>query len=156
MTVARSLTPLGATIRGLAAGAVGTAAMTATQAAYYNAVGQESSSTPAEVGKRIVEGVLQREVPEERISALNHGVHWLYGTSWGLPYGIAEGSRSGGSVVASGLAFALLVWSAGRAELTTMKLAPPPWQDPPSSLALDVGSHVVYGLAGALTFRALR
>ncbi|MBA2566487.1 MAG: hypothetical protein ACR2IN_08380 [Thermoleophilaceae bacterium] len=131
--------------------------MTAAQTAYYKATGSESSSTPAEVGKRVVEGVLGREVPDDRMNALNQGMHWAYGTSWGLPFGIAVGSsRSSDSVVSSGIALATLAWAAGRGELTAMKLAPPPWQDPPSSLAVDVGSHLVYGLATAAAFRAVR
>lgn len=131
--------------------------MTAAQTAYYKATGSESSSTPAEVGKRVVEGVLGREVPDDRMNALNQGMHWAYGTSWGLPFGIAVGSsRSSDSVVSSGIALAPLAWAAGRGELTAMKLAPPPWQDPPSSLAVDVGSHLVYGLATAAAFRAVR
>ena len=55
----RKLTPLSAAVRGLLAGAAGTVAMTAAQTAYYRATGSESSSTPGEVGKRIVEGVLR-------------------------------------------------------------------------------------------------
>lgn len=153
----RSLTPLGAAARGVAAAVAGTAAMTAAQTAYYKATGTESSSTPAEVARRIVEGVLQRDLPEERMSALNQGTHWLYGSSWGLLYGIVAGSRRRpASVVASGTALALAVWSTGRAELTAMQLAPPPWQDPPSSLAVDLGSHLVYGVTSALAFRVLR
>jgi hypothetical protein len=74
---------LRALTRGVLAGAAGTAAMTAAQTAYLNARGEEPSRTPAEVGRRIVEGVLQREVPEEWMGALNNIMHWLYGTSWG-------------------------------------------------------------------------
>jgi len=63
------LTPLGAAARGLVAGAVGTAAMTAAQTAYLKATGDEQSSTRAEVGTRIIEGVLQREVPRSAWSS---------------------------------------------------------------------------------------
>lgn len=155
--MAGRLTPIGAVARGVAAAAAGTGAMTAVQTAYYKANDLESSSTPAEVAKRIVGGVLQREVPEEQEGALNRGMHWLYGSSWGVPYGILAGSRRNpGSVLGSGLGLALGVWSASRAEMTAMQIAPPPWQDPPSSLAMDVGFHLVYGLAAAAVFRALR
>jgi hypothetical protein len=155
--MAGSLSPIGAAARGIAASAAGTGAMTAAQTAYYEANDMESSSTPAEVARRIVEGVLKREVPEERMNALNQGMHWLYGSSWGLPYGIVAGTRRRpASIVASGLALGLGVWGASRAEMTAMQIAPPPWQDPPSSLAMDVGFHLVYGLAGATVFRVLR
>ncbi len=131
--------------------------MTAAQTAYYKATGSESSSTPGEVAKRIIEGVLQRDVPEERLGALNQGMHIVYGLSWGIPYGIASGShRRPAPFVRSGAAFGLAVWGASQVELPAMKLAPPPWEYSPSSLATDVGFHMVYGMASALAFRALR
>jgi hypothetical protein len=155
--MAGRLTPLGAVARGIAAAAAGTGAMTAVQTAYYRAKDIEPSSTPAEVGRRIVGGVLRREIPEEQTNALNQGMHWLYGSSWGLPYGILAGSRRvPASILGSGLALGLGVWSASRTEMTAMRIAPPPWQDPPSSLAMDVGFHLVYGLAVAAVFRVLR
>lgn len=153
----RTLTPLGAVARGVTAAAAGTAAMTAVQTAYYRATGSESSSTPAEVGKRIVEGVLQRKVPEERIDALNQSMHWLYGSSWGLPYGIVAGSRRRpASPLAGGVALGLAVWGASRTEMAAMQIAPPPWQDPPSALAMDLGFHLVYGVVAGAAFRVLR
>lgn len=130
--------------------------MTATQTAYYKVTDTESSSTPGEVAKRIIEGVLQREVPEERMNALNQGMHWLYGTIMGLPYGLAAGSRRRPApLLRSATAFGLAVWGASRTEMAAMQLAPPPWRDPPASLAMDVGFHQVYGLGAALAFRAL-
>ena len=130
--------------------------MTAAQTAYYKATGSESSSTPGEVGKRIVEGVLQRDAPPADSNVLNQGMHWLYGTSWGLLLGLGAGTRRRGSVAGEGIAFSLGVWGASRAQLTALQLAPPPWQDPPKTLATDVGFHLVYGMAAALAFEALR
>jgi hypothetical protein len=151
-----SLTPIGAVGRGLASAAFATGVMTAAQVAYYKATGSESSSTPGEVGKRIVEGVLQRESPPPESPLLNHGMHWLYGVGWGLPFGLIAGSRRSGSVIREGLALALGVWGASRTEMAAMQIAPPPWQDPPKTLATDLGFHAVYGLAAACAFRALR
>ena len=87
------LTPIGALARGLAAGAAGTAAMTAAQTAYLKATDGSPSSTPGEVAKRIIEGVLQRDVPEDKEPLLNTAMHWTFGTSWGRRYGIVAGSR---------------------------------------------------------------
>lgn len=151
-----TLSPIGAVARGLTAAAVGTAVMTAAQTAYYKATGAEPSSTPGEVGRRIVEGVLQRESPPPESPVLNQGMHWLYGTSWGLPFGLIAGSRRPGSIAREGIAMALGVWGASRTEMTAMQIAPPPWQDPPKTLATDLGFHVVYGLAVACAFEALR
>jgi uncharacterized protein DUF1440 len=147
-------TPLGAVGRGLAAGAVGTAAMTAAQSAYMKARGKEPSSTPAEVGRRIVEGVLQREVPEERLGLLNNAMHWLYGTSWGAVYGLLHASRRAG-VVRDGAAFFALVWGASLVHLPAMHLAPPVWEYPREELASDVGFHVVYAIGVATAYEVL-
>ncbi len=150
-----SLNPVGAAVRGVVAGAAGTALMTAAQTAYYKYTGSESSSTPAEVGERVIEGVLQREVPVSE-DALNQGMHWLYGSSWGLPYGIVAGSSPSRSLTRGAIGIGLTVWASSRAEMAAMQIAPPPWEDPPSTLAMDVGFHLVYGLGTALAFRILR
>lgn len=143
--------------RGLLAGAAGTALMTAAQTAYYEKTGSESSSTPYEVAKRIVEGVLQREVPAEREDALNTGMHVAYGTSWGVPYGILAGNpASPPPLLRSAVKLAVAVWGASLVELPAMQLAPPVWEYDPKSIATDLGFHLVYGLGAALAFRALR
>jgi hypothetical protein len=153
-----TLSPLGATVRGALAGAAGTAVMTAVQTAYYKATDSEGSNTPGEVLKRIVEGVLQRDFPEDKMGAATQGMHWAYGTSMGVPYGIVSGSRRRRptSVIGSTLAFGLPVWAAGQVQLPAMQMAPPPWEMPPSSLAMDLGFHLAYGLGGALAWRVLR
>lgn len=147
-------TPLAAVGRGLVAGAAGTGAMTAAQTATMRLRGSEPSTVPAEVGRRIVEGVLRREVPEERIEALNNAMHVLYGTSWGAVYGLVQASRRP-RAPRHGLAFGLLVWGASLVELPAMKLAPPVWEYPPKELAGDLGFHVVYGLSVAAAYAAI-
>lgn len=144
-----SETPMRALRRGLLAGAVGTAAMTAAQTAYYKATDSEPSTTPAEVAKRVIRGVLQREVDDEQTSNLNNGMHWLYGTGWGILYGLAARRPT------RGIAFALTVWGASLVELPAMKLAPPVWEMDAASIAPDLGFHLLYGLAVAQTHRAL-
>ena len=143
---------LGGLARGVVAGAVGTAAMTAAQTAYYKAVGAEPSTTPAEVGKRVIRGVLQRDVLEEQTNTLNNVMHWLYGTGWGALFGLAAAGREPGL----GIGFALTVWAASQVELPAMKLAPPIWENPdPKTLGPDLGFHVVYGVAVATAYKAL-
>lgn len=143
-------TPLRALSRGLIAGAAGTAAMTAAQTAYYKATGSEPSTTPATVAKRIIRGVLQRDVSDDLTGPLNNAMHVAYGTGWGALYGLAARRPT------LGLAFAAVVWGASLIELPAMKLAPPVWKMPSESIAPDLGFHVLYGTATALTHRALR
>lgn len=147
-------TPLMAALGGLAAGAAGTGMMTVAQTVYSKATGGGSSSTPAQVGKRIIEGVLQREVPETQADALNNAMHWLYGTSWGMAYGITAGGRRP-APLRSGVGFGLAVWGASLIQLPAMKLAPPVWEYEPATLAPDVGFHLAYGAGVATAFRAL-
>jgi hypothetical protein len=140
--------------RGLAAGFAGTLAMTAYQTAVLKARGPEPSSTPGEVGRRIVEGVLERRVPEERMGLLNSAMHLAYGTSWGAPYAILHSSSEAGAARSGALA-GLGVWAASLVGLPALKLAPPVWKYPPPELALDVSYHLVYGLSTAAAFRLL-
>lgn len=145
----RSETTFGALRRGLLAGVAGTAAMTLAQTAYYKATGGEPSTVPAEVGKRVIRGVLQRDVSEDSTDALNNAMHWLYGTSWGVLYGL--GARR----ATRGVSFGLLVWGASLVELPAMQLSPPVWEMPPASIAPDLGFHLLYGVAVAGAHRAL-
>ncbi len=147
--------PLAAAARGLAAAAVGTAAMTTGQTAYHRATGSRPSGTPGKVGRRLVHGVLHRRVPRSRRHALNQSMHVLYGTSWGVPFGLAAGSRRGAASPAGGLAFGAVVWAFGLAQLTALKLAPPPSDQPPASLGIDLGFHLLYGAATQAAYRAL-
>ncbi len=153
------LSPLGAVWRGLAAGAAGTAAMTVAQTAHRQATGAKPSSLPGEVERRIVEGVLKRRVPRKRRPALNYLVHWIYGSSWGIPYGVIAGSGRGGGggrPLAGGAALGTGVWGASLVVLPAMRLAPPVWRWSPPEVASDLGAHLVYGLGAAVAFRALR
>jgi len=147
--------PLGAVARGLAAGAAGTAAMTLYQTAVAKIRGTEASTTPAEVGKRVIRGVFHRRFDEDHTGALNNAMHWSYGTGWGTAYALTEGLADV-PVLPRGLAFGTLVWGASLLELPAMKLAPPVWEYPPLELALDVSYHLVYGAAVAAAYAALR
>ncbi|MBA3370485.1 MAG: hypothetical protein H0T96_03410 [Thermoleophilaceae bacterium] len=147
-------TPLGAVIKGLVAGAIGTAVMTAYQLAVANAMGSGPSNVPGEVGKRVLEGVFQREVSDEQVEQLTNPVHVIYGVSWGPLYGIVQSSLSRGSG-RHGLAFGTAVWGASLVQLPAMKLAPPVWEMSPSSIALDLSYHLVYGIGVAAAYAAI-
>jgi hypothetical protein len=147
--------PLGALGKGLVAGAAGTAAMTAYQAAVANARDSEPSTIPAEVAKRVVRGVLHRDVSEERTELLNNAMHWAYGTGWGGIYGLAQATIHA-RTVRHGVVFGALVWGASLVQLPAMQLAPPVWDTPPAEAGLDASYHLVYGVAVASAFAALR
>lgn len=150
----RRTTPLGAVTKGLVAGAIGTAVMTAYQLAVAKAMGSGPSNVPGEVGKRVLEGVFQREVSDEQVEQLTNPVHVIYGVSWGPLYGIVQSSLSRGSG-RHGLAFGTAVWGASLVQLPAMKLAPPVWEMSPSSIALDLSYHLVYGIGVAAAYAAI-
>ncbi len=134
-----------AALRGLVAGAVGTAAMTSVQAAYLTATQGKPSTVPGDVGRKVI------DVPRDRRAAFNQAMHVLYGTAWGVPFGLlARRPRRGG-----GALFGALVWGVSLVELPVLGVAPPPWRQPPVALATDLAFHLVYGTATAAAYEAL-
>jgi len=146
---------LGSAARGLAAAAAGTAAMTSAQVAYFKATGGEPSSAPERLGRRIIKDVFGRRVPRRHRPALNQVMHVLYGTSWGLPFGLGAGPRpEPPSAALSGVALGLTVWGASLIQLPALDLAPAPLGQSPSALASDLGFHLIYGAVTGVAFRA--
>jgi uncharacterized membrane protein len=137
---------------GLAAAAVGTAAMTSAQVWLYGITGGQESETPAKVGEKIL-GALGLKVRKEQRPALNTAMHALYGTSWGLPFGVLFG-RGGPTGPAKGIVFGLNVWLASLVELPALGVASLPWKQPPAALAQDLAFHLVYATATAAAYEA--
>jgi hypothetical protein len=161
-------TPLAALRRGLLAGVAGTAAMTAWQelSAKLTAADDqeprqqpddpwEQASAPAQVARRIIEGVFKREASPALIPVLTHATHWAYGTTWGGVYGLVAGSTARRRPLRRGLAFGTAVWAMSYVQLVPMGLYEPPWKYPPKDLAMDLSYHLVYGAAAGLAYRVL-
>src|SRR3954451_6451120 len=92
---------------GVLAGLGGTAVMTLAQLVEQRLRGAgdqgpprswDEAPAPAQVGERIAGGVFDQHVPLQQAPALNNAVHWLYGTGWGVVYGVLRGSLAAGSV----------------------------------------------------------
>jgi hypothetical protein len=154
-------TPLGALARGALAGAAGTAAMTALQQALPSGSDDDEDSNgwanapaPAQVAKRILEGVFHREVSEEQIPLLTNVAHWAYGTAWGSAYGALQGTLRT-RPFPLGIGFGAGVWAASYVALVPMGIYKPPWRYRPSELATDLSYHFVYGAGTALVYDAL-
>jgi hypothetical protein len=164
------ITSLGAVVRGIAAGAVGTVAMDLVWYIRYKRGGGESSPLdwefsaglnnwenapmPAQVGKRIVEGFFQRELPPEYAALTNNIVHWAYGSVWSSMYGILVGSTRRPRM-GYGLLFGPAVWAAGYVLLPLAQLYKPIWEYDTQTLAKDLSAHLAYGLGTAGAFRLL-
>jgi hypothetical protein len=165
-----TLTPVGAVVRGLVAGAAGVTAMDASLFGRYRAAGGtegpkkwefseglsgwHDAPAPALVGKRLVEGLFQIEIPPSRAPLVNNVTHWTYGILAGAAYGIVAGSLSNRRI-SYGLPFGAAVWAASYAVLPAAKLYKPIWEYDPKTLANDLSVHIVYGLVTATALRVL-
>ena len=164
------LTPAGAIGRGLVAGALGTAAMDALLYERYKRAGGESNAynwefsagltdwdeapAPAQVGKRLVEGLFDIELPPKFVPLVNNVTHWAFGIVGGAQYGILAASLMRPRI-RYGLPFGAAVWASGYVVLPAAKLYKPIWEYDATTLAKDLSAHLVYGLATATAMRAL-
>jgi hypothetical protein len=167
---ARRPTPLAAVARGLVAGAVGTAVMDALLYRRYRRGGGtsgvqkwefsgdltswEQAPAPAQVGKRLVEGLFAVELPSSRARLVNNVMHWTYGTFWGLQYGLVVGSLPTPRI-RYGLPFGATVWAGDYVILPAAKLYGPIWRYDAKTLAEDLSAHLLYGLATGTALRVL-
>lgn len=160
------MTPIGALLRGVAAGATGTAAMDAYWYVRYRKGGGTSAplrweftaekdwdkiSAPGQLGRRLVEGVTQKPLEPRWASLVNNVMHWGYGLAWGSVYGLIVGSLRRQKTV-YGAPFGTAVWLTGYAVLPLAKLYKPIWEYDAKTLAIDLGGHLAYGLATGATF----
>jgi hypothetical protein len=170
MTASRS-SPLGVVLRGVAAGAVGTVAMDLVWYRRYRRGGGEGSfvdwefsagtkswedaGAPAQVGKRVLEGFLQREVPAEAAAMTNNAVHWATGLQWGALYGLVAGSAAKAPVAASGVELAALAFTTSYVLLGLAKVYRPIWEYDVATLVKDGVGYLAFGLGTATVFRIL-
>lgn len=164
----RHVTPIGAVLRGVLAGAAGTVAMDAYWYARYRSGGGGSDplrwefvveqdwdkvSAPGQLGRRLVEGFAQRPLSPRWTSLVNNVMHWGYGLAWGATYGIVAGSLKRPHI-GYGIGFGACVWLTGCAVLTLAKLYQPLWEYA-KTLARDLAGHLFYGLGSAAVFARL-
>jgi hypothetical protein len=157
-------TTLGVLCLGVVAGIGGTAAMTALQLAEARLRGASGESgppkswdeapAPAQVGERIADGVFEHPLPLEQAARIANVMHWSYGTLWGAGFGLVQGSL-GLPVLPAAAAFGTVVWGSDYAILPAMKIYKPAWRYPASTLAIDLGRHLVYGAGVAGTYALL-
>jgi hypothetical protein len=170
MSRRRRMKPLGAVARGLVAGAVGTAVMDALLFVRYRRGGGDSdfeswessdglnswddAPAPAQVGKRLVEGLFQRDLAPERARLVNNVTHWTYGMLGGAQYGLLAGSLNAPRVW-YGLPFGAGVWATGYVVLPAAKLYKPIWEYDRVTLAKDLSAHLVYGAGTAVALQLM-
>jgi uncharacterized protein DUF1440 len=166
----RPVTPLGAVTRGGAAAALGTLAMDVLLYSRYRRDGGKSgflpwefsadihnwdeAPAPAQVGKRLYEGLFRRELADRTAALVNNVMHWGFGIANGVAYGVLAGSVPVPKV-RYGALFGAGVWGSGYVTLPAAGLYEPIWKYDRRVLAKDLSAHLVYGLSTAAVFRAL-
>ncbi len=159
-------------MRGAVAGAAGTLAMDAVWYLRYRKGGGtqpfaewefssglsswDGAPAPALVGKRLYEGLFQRELAPRWAGVTNNVTHWGTGIAWGVQYGVAAASISSPrtrTFIASALGPG--VWGTSYVVLPLAKLYQPIWEYGVKTLARDLSAHMAYGCATATVFRVL-
>ena len=108
-------------------------------------------SAPAQVGRRLYEGYVQRPLDERWARLTNNVMHWGYGIAWGMAFGIAAGSASRSRAL-SGPVFGATVWASSYVTLPIAGLYKPIWEYSVGELAPDLVAHLAYGTASAAAF----
>ncbi len=136
--------------RGMLAGLVGTAAMTASSMIEMRLRDRPSSTTPAKAAEAVLDFEADSKASEERISM---AVHWGYGTAWGAVRGALDVLGLRGPI-ASILHFGA-IWPAGLVMLPALRVAPPLVDWETEQLAVDGFHHAVYAFATGVTYDVL-
>ncbi len=167
----KRLSPIGAISRGVVAGAIGTVAMDLLWYRRYRRGGGEDSfpvwelttdlsswegaPAPALIGKRLLEALSRRDIPERDAGLVNDVMHWSYGLFWGAQYGIVARAGAAPRPLRTGIAFGSAVWASDYVVLPLAKVYKPIWEYDSKSLLEDLSAHVVFGVGAATAFQLL-
>ncbi len=164
------VTPVGAVARGAAAGLVGTLAMDVWQYTRYrrehgtepfpkwefsaDVTDWDKAPAPAQVGRRIVEGLFERKLPDSRAALVNNVMHWGYGVSGAVAYGMIAASQrrpraSQGLILGAGM------WAASYVILPAMHLYKRINEYDAKTLGKDLFAHLVFGTTTGVAFSLL-
>ena len=140
----------GALLKGVAAGAVGTGAITAYQMVQMKLQGGEPSTVPADAVEKVLPVSTSSEQEKMKLA---HLTHWGYGTGWGAVRGLLGATRMSGTA-ASTLFFGL-VWGSALTMLPALDLAPKPQNWEAKALGEDAMMHGIYAAVVGLAYEAM-
>jgi hypothetical protein len=150
--------PMGALLRGMFAGALGSL----TQGLFFMATQKLAPKPPPQafrapepqqrgesetqvVARRFIEGLMRRG-PLEHKAAAGQLVHYGFGSAWGALYGLAAPSLRPLETLPGGLAFGSLVWLISDGLIVPgFRLAGWPQRYPAKNHAYAIAAHLVYG-----------
>jgi hypothetical protein len=171
--------PFQVTLKGVAAGLVGTLVMTSGLQAVAGVIGRIRGPVEADpddysdvgelaaldtsprvppteqVAERLASQVFRRELSQETRQRLGVGIHWAYGAFWGaLSAQLQLTLRP--PAVPYGIALGVAVWAVGPARLVpALGLYERPASSGIMRRGLAIGLHVLYGVTTALTLERL-
>jgi hypothetical protein len=137
--------------KGLAAGFIGTAAMTVSSTVEARLRGRAPSTAPARATAKVL-GIreFEDEIAEARFNDISH---WGYGTSWGALRGLL--SALGLSPRAATAAHGAAIYGAAQVTLPALEIAPPSVFWGKEEVAIDAFHHLVYATATGLAYELL-
>jgi hypothetical protein len=106
------------------------------------------------VGKRVVQGLGQRELKPDKARLVTNAVHWGYGIAWGAAYGIVAASTRRPRA-SWGLLFGPLVWSTAYLVLPPTGIYKRMRDYDATTLWKDASAHLAFGLGTAASFKLL-
>ncbi len=136
--------------KGLFAGAAGTVLMTISSTIEAKLRDRSASSAPADAAGKVL-GVQARD--EEGQARFSNAVHWGYGTGWGAVRGLI--ALADPSPPAAAAAHWAAVWGSSLVMLPALDVAPPPWKQPPSGVAMDAFHHMVYAAGTSAAYAVI-
>jgi hypothetical protein len=136
--------------RGLLAGAIGTAAMTASSTIEEKLRKRPASTAPADAAAKVL-GI--GEFPSDSAkNAFSNAVHWSYGTGWGLVRALLSTRLSPPAATATHLA---ALWGTEQVVLPALGVAPPITEWGGDEIAIDLAHHVVYATTTGISCELL-
>lgn len=141
----------GALGRGLAAGAVGTVAMTVSERLEMAVSGREGSQVPGRVGAHLLPGKDPQSASD--VAQLNNAVHWAHGITMGALRGALDIAGVRGPQAS--LAHFALLWGGDAALYRALGIAEVPWRWTPDELATDMLHKGVYAAVTGAVYDAL-
>jgi hypothetical protein len=158
-------------VRGAVAGVIGTLAMDALWYRRYRASGGTDpfpgwevtrdvgdwadAPAPGQMGRKVIEATTGREVPVERAAALSNVMHWAYGVSWTVGYGLLTRRLGPGRPLWHGPAFGAAIWSSDYVTLPLAGVYEPIWTYDATTLAKDLSAHLLFGAVADAALRLL-
>jgi hypothetical protein len=137
--------------KGLAAGFVGTAAMTVSSSIEARLRHRAASSAPARATAKVL-GIKEFE-DDIAAARFNDLSHWGYGTGWGVVRGLL--SAIGLSPKAATAAHGAAIWGSAQVTLPALDVAPPFVFWGKKEVAIDLWHHTVYAAATGIAYRLI-